>query len=76
MTSLLQEGLALAGFGMGMVFIFLTLLVVATNFMSWVIQQYFAPEPVPLDVPAGTDPRELAAAAAAVRKYRQERQNN
>jgi oxaloacetate decarboxylase gamma subunit len=39
-TSLLNEGFTLMIFGIGFVFVFLTLLVIATSFMSWFITRY------------------------------------
>ena len=36
-SSLMEDGLNLMLFGMGFVFVFLTLLVVATSLMSWII---------------------------------------
>jgi oxaloacetate decarboxylase gamma subunit len=39
-SSLMSEGFTLMLFGMGFVFIFLTVLVIATNFMSKIITRY------------------------------------
>jgi oxaloacetate decarboxylase gamma subunit len=39
-TSLLNEGFTLMVFGIGFVFVFLTLLVFATSLMSWFITKY------------------------------------
>ena len=39
-SNLMDEGLNLMLFGMGFVFIFLTLLVFVTKFMSWIIIRY------------------------------------
>lgn len=41
---LLSEGLTLMALGVGFVFVFLTLLVLITSLMSWVIRRYF-PQP-------------------------------
>ncbi|GEK49259.1 OadG family protein [Halomonas pacifica] len=73
-TELLQEGLALMGFGMGFVFVFLTLLVIATTLMSRVVDRLVpAPEPkAPAAAPARQDDEELLAVlSAAVHRYRQ-----
>jgi oxaloacetate decarboxylase gamma subunit len=45
MDHLISEGLSLMVYGMGFVFVFLTLLVFATNFMSKMVTKY-VPEPV------------------------------
>lgn len=45
MDNLISEGLSLMVYGMGFVFVFLTLLVIATNFMSKLTTKYL-PEPV------------------------------
>jgi oxaloacetate decarboxylase (Na+ extruding) subunit gamma len=39
-SNLLNEGLSLMIFGVGFVFVFLTLLVIATSLMSWIITKY------------------------------------
>ncbi|MFW5450955.1 MAG: OadG family protein [Methylophagaceae bacterium] len=39
-SSLMNEGLTLMLFGMGFVFVFLTLLIFVTSLMSWLITQY------------------------------------
>lgn len=73
-TELLQEGLALMGFGMGFVFVFLTLLVIATTLMSRVVDRLApVPEPkAPAAAPARQDDEELLAVlSAAVHRYRQ-----
>lgn len=41
-SSLLSEGVALMAFGIIFVFIFLTLLVIVTSMMSWIIMKYEA----------------------------------
>jgi len=81
MENLLSEGLALMVFGMGFVFVFLTLLVFATNLMSRVVMKYApAPEPRPSKrkaatpaAPASTTTSNdelVAVISAAVHKYR------
>lgn len=78
MDNLLSEGLSLLVFGMGFVFVFLTLLVISTNFMSKFVGKLF-PEapPVPKKKPvaaaaaAGNNQDELIAVmTAAVHKHR------
>ncbi len=77
MENLVSEGLSLLVFGMGFVFVFLTLLVFATGFMSKLVQKYM-PEPVakPSAKPAvvksaaGSNDELLAVLTAAVHKYR------
>jgi len=39
-SNLLNEGFSLMLFGVGFVFVFLTLLVIATSLMSWIIIKY------------------------------------
>lgn len=79
---LLQDGLALMGVGMGFVFVFLTVLVVATTLMSLVVRR-LAPKPSAVQ-PAtgqgvapsgdGADDAELMAViSTAVHRYRHRR---
>ena len=68
---IMQQGVNLMLFGMGSVFIFLTVLVIATTIMSSFVQRFLpeAPEPQPAapKAPAGvTDPKLLAIIKAAV----------
>jgi oxaloacetate decarboxylase gamma subunit len=68
-SDLLLEGLNLAMYGMGTVFVFLTLLVGATTLMSRLLRE--APTVVSSVAPsAQSDPRLLAAITAAVHQYR------
>lgn len=75
-AQLMQEGLSLMAFGMGFVFVFLTLLVIATTLMSKVVRR-FAPVPVPETTsrqaapPARADDDVMAVIGAAVHRYRQ-----
>ncbi|MBV0932531.1 OadG family protein [Marinobacterium weihaiense] len=79
MDNLFSEGLTLMAFGMGFVFVFLTLLVFATGIMSRLATR-FLPEPVakaptprpqPAAAGAATHNDELVAViSAAVHKYR------
>lgn len=74
-TSLVQEGLSLMAFGMGFVFVFLTLLVIATTLMSRLVMR-FAPAPAktapphPTAPPARADDELMAVIGAAVHRYR------
>lgn len=78
MESLISQGLSLMVFGMGFVFVFLTLLVGVTTLMSKLVMK-FEPEAVPVQkkrkaaVPkaAPTENDELVAViTAAVHQYR------
>ncbi|MBY4675677.1 OadG family protein [Marinobacterium arenosum] len=78
MDNLFSEGLNLMVFGMGFVFVFLTLLVFATGIMSKVVGKY-APEPQPkAAAPKAAKPAAasssndelIAVMTAAVHKYR------
>jgi len=80
MENLLSEGFTLMIFGMGFVFVFLTLLVFATGGMSKFVSKY-APEPAPQPAkpraaaaPAkaagGSNDELVAVLSAAVHKYR------
>ena len=77
MSDLVLRGFELAAFGMGTVFVFLTLLVYATMAMSALVARY---EPVTVEpeqarshsAPGdGPDAGTLAAISAAVRRYRE-----
>ncbi len=75
MTDLMSEAINLMLVGMGFVFVFLTILVFATSFMSKMILKYSpAPEPqAPVAspvTPASNDAQLLAVLSAAVAKYR------
>ncbi|APR66324.1 MULTISPECIES: OadG family protein [Thalassolituus] len=73
--SLVSQGLELMIFGMGVVFVFLTMLVFVTGFMSKLVTK-LTPEPV--IVPAkvvtkkqpGVDPQLLKVLSAAVKEHR------
>ncbi|MEH6442364.1 MAG: OadG family protein [Oceanospirillaceae bacterium] len=79
MESLISEGLSLMVFGMGFVFVFLTLLVGMTKLMSKLVIKY---EPAPVAAPARAKRKVAAPVAqsnndelvavitAAVHKYR------
>ncbi|MBZ5877123.1 MULTISPECIES: OadG family protein [Chromohalobacter] len=70
---LLQEGLSLMAFGMGFVFVFLTLLVAATSGMSRLVMRFAPPEapsPSPSARAPSDDPELLAVIGAAVKRYR------
>ena len=68
MSPLVSEGLVLAGFGMGTVFVFLTLLVLVTMLMSRLIGQ---PEEPMLASQSPTQAKKLAAITAAIHQHRQ-----
>ena len=63
-TTLLQQGVDLMLYGMGTVVVFLTVLIVATGFMSWFIGRYFPEAEIPV--------ASVGGAAAAV----PDRENN
>ncbi len=75
-TEIMQQGVDLMLFGMGTVFVFLTVLVISMTIMSAVIQRLFpeAPEPqtlAPVFAPVGTpDPKVLAIIKAAIEQHR------
>ncbi len=72
MTELLSSGIELMLVGMGIVFIFLTMLVFVIKLMSRFIQRHFPDSPVALrNLPAqGEEPQTIAAISAAVHRYR------
>ena len=73
--SLVSQGLELMVFGMGVVFVFLTMLVFVTTLMSKLVNK-FAPEPEAVAAPApavaapGVDPQLLKVLSAAVKEHR------
>ena len=73
--SLVAQGLELMVFGMGVVFVFLTMLVFVTGFMSKLVNkiapvQEAAPVPVRAAAPQGVDPQLLKVLSAAVKEHR------
>ncbi|NIB43029.1 OadG family protein [Pseudomaricurvus alkylphenolicus] len=75
---IMSQGVDLMLFGMGTVFVFLTVLVIATTIMSSFVQRFLpeAPAPEPTAAPAAaaptgvTDPKLLAIIKAAVDQHR------
>lgn len=78
-TSLLERGIELALIGMGTVFVFLTVLVLATLLMSWLIHR-FTPEAVATPVVVGRqrvdDAEVVAVIGAAIRHHRARRERS
>ncbi|MCV2403369.1 OadG family transporter subunit [Marinomonas sp. C2222] len=78
MNGLLGDGIGLMVLGMGFVFLFLCILIVATSFMSRLLNQFFpdvavaAPSAKPVAAPAASkvDPKLAEAITAAVHHYR------
>lgn len=75
--NLMQQGVELMLFGMGTVFVFLVLLIIATTFMSFIIQRYFPAKPLVIPpaaaagkVPAANDDKLIAVISAAIHKFR------
>lgn len=80
--SIMHQGVDLMLYGMGSVFVFLTVLVIATTIMSSLIQRFLpdapATAPAPAAVPSAptsvTDPKLLAVIKAAVDQHRAKNQ--
>jgi oxaloacetate decarboxylase gamma subunit len=77
MTELMSSGIELMFAGMGIVFLFLTMLVIVINAMSGLIQRYLPEEPASsISIPVAvsnnstTDKSHIAAISAAVHQYR------
>ena len=73
MTELMSGGVELMFAGMGIVFLFLTMLVVAINIMSALVQRFFPdapPHTVAAPVSSGMDKSIIAAISAAVHQHR------
>ncbi len=66
---LLYEGLTLMLVGMGTVFVFLTLLVIAMTLMSSILVRLHVIE-APAETTAGASAEEVAAITAAITKHR------
>lgn len=80
MTELMNNGIELMFVGMGIVFLFLTMLVFAINMMSGFVQRYFPEEVVasasiPVSQQATTDKSHIAAITAAIHQYRNTHKN-
>lgn len=75
--SLMQQGVDLLIFGMGTVFIFLAVLVIATAAMSKLVQRFDRPAPVAsqpgAEKAAVGDAELIAVISAAVKKHRSRR---
>lgn len=74
MTEMMSSGVELMFAGMGIVFLFLTMLVVAINIMSSLVQRFFPDAPIQVTtattVSSGIDKSIIAAIAAAVHQHR------
>lgn len=71
MAELISSGVELMIAGMGIVYLFLALLVVAINTMSALVRRYFPEQPKPeKTVEVDADKATVAAIAAAVHQYR------
>jgi oxaloacetate decarboxylase (Na+ extruding) subunit gamma len=74
MTEMMSRGVELMFAGMGIVFLFLTMLVVAINIMSSLVQRFFPDAPIQVTtattVSSGIDKSIIAAIAAAVHQHR------
>ena len=69
---MIEQGLELVLFGMGTVFVFLTMLVFVTGLMSTLVLKFSRAIPKASKVVTGSDPALMAAAAAAVKRYRED----
>jgi oxaloacetate decarboxylase (Na+ extruding) subunit gamma len=74
MTELMSSGVELMFAGMGIVFLFLAMLVVAINIMSYFVQRFFPDVPATAvtvtNVTSGIDKSIIAAITAAVHQHR------
>jgi oxaloacetate decarboxylase gamma subunit len=74
MTEQMSKGIEIMFAGMGIVFLFLTMLVVTINIMSSLVQRYFPDatvlSAVARDITSGTDKSIIAAITVAVHQYR------
>lgn len=76
MTDQLTAGVELMLVGMGIVFLFLAMLIVAVNLMSAIILRFFpsAPASPTASGSKSGDPSVIAAIAAAIHQYRSKHQ--
>ena len=75
MAEMMSSGVELMFAGMGIVFLFLTMLVYAVNIMSTVIQRFFPDVPVSgmsASLSTGIDKSVIAAITAAVHQHRRQ----
>ena len=71
MTEQIRSGIELMFAGMGIVFVFLTMLVLAINLMSELVQRYFPEASIKTRTQSkGVDKATVAAIATAVHQYR------
>jgi len=83
-ADLMAEGINLMLLGMGFVFVFLTVLVIATTLMSKTINRFFPAQVAPTqgntksvrasntaELPGGQNPQLVAAISAAIHLHRQ-----
>jgi oxaloacetate decarboxylase (Na+ extruding) subunit gamma len=71
MTEQIRSGIELMFAGMGIVFMFLAMLVVAINLMSALVQRYFPDATAKIrSMPISIDKSTVAAISAAVHQYR------
>lgn len=71
MNEMMSSGIEIMLVGMGIVFLFLAMLVVAVNMMSTVIQRFFPQIPEEITTTASVaDPSVIAAISVAVHQYR------
>jgi oxaloacetate decarboxylase (Na+ extruding) subunit gamma len=79
MTEMMSSGVELMVAGMGIVFLFLAMLVVAINIMSSLVQRFFPDTPalvVAGTVSSGIDKSIIAAITAAVHQHRSKHKKN
>jgi oxaloacetate decarboxylase (Na+ extruding) subunit gamma len=73
MNEMLSSGIELMLLGMGMVYAFLAMLIVAIHVMSRLVRRYFPEMPAKFSdqaIVAGNDKAVIAAITAAVHQYR------
>ena len=80
MTEMMSSGVELMFAGMGIVFLFLTMLVIAINIMSSLVQRFFPDAPIQVvtapPVSSGIDKSIIAAITAAVHQHRSKRKQS